>query len=402
VSKTQSVTADIYKYFLDYKEKENEFQLDGIVFKVFDSKARVKLGEKAHSPNWAIAIKFKPVLTTTKINNISWQIGTTGELTPVAELEPVELDGSTVSRCTLHNYGNVVDNKLYPGAVISLMKAGDIIPQVESIIKPSPNDDYKLDLVCPFCGGKLNIIDNLHIICNNINCTGTELKRLEKAIKTLDIKFWGGKTIDKIYKAGFKVIWDIFNPELFNRNALIATGRFKPGKSLDRIVEQIENINKLDLWKVIVLMGIPNIGEKMSIQIANKIAGIEYTYKGLQKDILENFEDGEYYQIELNAHLVFLENKGIEIIFPQKQKVVDVEKLQYYEMTGSPKPFFKTKEEFVDFAKNKKFEHKSLSKDCKFLFTNTYESTSSKMKKAKSLGVQIITYSDFLNMFKNF
>ena len=125
-----------YKSFLTYRENA-EYQLDGIVWKAFENEARLAMGETSHHPRWSIAIKFQSKATITKIRDITWQIGTGGIFTPVAELEPVELDGSVVSRCTLHNYGNVKNNHFLPGAWVEIAKMGDIIPGIVRLVKES-------------------------------------------------------------------------------------------------------------------------------------------------------------------------------------------------------------------------------------------------------------------------
>lgn len=378
----------LYKEFLRYRE-DCIYQLDGIVIKSYDNRTRGKLGEGSHHPNWAIAIKFQPRLATTTINDISWQIGTTGEFTPVAEFTPIELDGTTVSRCTLHNYGYLQKNKVFPGATISVCKRGDIIPQIEAILEEA-TEDYVFEMVCPHCGTDLQI-NEVHLICPNDSCEGRGPKVLSRLTKVLGLNFWGGSTVQKVYEAGYKNIFDIILN--LDRDILIESGEFKPGKTLDRVFEQIENMKEIELWKLICLFAIPNLGERMSLQIANKYAGIEYDYSGLQRDIVLRFETEEY-RNKIERYISDFKERGIEVIFPVTK--VKNEKMKIFEMTGSPKPFFKTKEEFLEFAEGKGFQHGKLNKDCHYLLTDSYSSSSSKMKTAEKLKVKVITYEDFV------
>lgn len=125
---------DIYQTMLEYREKHSEFQLDGFVIKVADTNLRNKLGENSHDPNWAKAIKFVCQKKITKIIDIEWNLGRTGEMYPVGILEPIDLDGTIVSRVSMHNYGYVKDNEIFPGCVVEVGKMGDIIPQITKII----------------------------------------------------------------------------------------------------------------------------------------------------------------------------------------------------------------------------------------------------------------------------
>ena len=128
----------IFQKAVDVRD-DYKYQLDGVVFKVCESTERKKLGNNTseHHPLWAMAVKFAPKLTTTTINDITWTMGKTGNFTPVAILEPVELDGSIVSKASMYNYGWVKEHEAYPGAIVSLCKRGDIIPAIDSIIEKS-------------------------------------------------------------------------------------------------------------------------------------------------------------------------------------------------------------------------------------------------------------------------
>ena len=256
---------------------------------------------------------------------------------------------------------------------------------------------YKVPKKCPYCATELKVEKGLHLYCDNPTCDGTAFKKLVKAVSVLDFDFWGKATIQKIYEAGYDNILEILLGD-FSHSELIARGDFKPGKTLDRIVLQVEKLKQIDLWKVICLFSIPNLGETIATQVALKIAGQEYSYKSLQKNIVEMFEDDGLYKLYLDEELERFAEKGIEVMYPialPSASISEVAGGGTMEMTGSPKPFWKTKAEFVASASGCGFKAGKLTKDSKYLITDNYEAKTSKMKSAEKLGVEIITYQDF-------
>ncbi len=396
----------IFGTHLNRRDKSN-YQLDGIVFKICDSDTRRNLGDNGHHPEWAKAVKFAPRLTITTIKDIEWILGKVGSFTPVAILEPVLLDGSMVSKCSLHNYGNVVNGKLFPGAEISLKKAGDIIPQVEMIIKPSLLTDYKFPTECPFCGEAL-VFDDIRMMCSNRDCGGLSKKKFKQVADLLEMDFFGEKTIEKIYDSGIETVFDLLDPNMFNEENLVETGLFKSGKILDRLIYQVRQIKEIPLWKVVIFSGINNLGGTVSKQIAKMVSGEEYTSFGLQKDFFERFAEGEPHRIELEENINKLKKIGINIKtddkftkVEQELKVKDMDRF-IVEMTGSPKlAGWKTKEEFMLEANNyAEVIQDKLGKNTNYLICDDYEATTAKMDKANKLGVGIITYADFMKKIK--
>jgi len=129
----------LYREFKKYREEGSPFLLDGMVLK-FSEELRSNIGQNSHHPNWALAIKFETLTAVTKILSIDWTVGTTGELSPIANLEPVELLGTIVKKASLYNLGSILKKKMFPGATVSIRKSGEIIPQVMQVLVPSPNE----------------------------------------------------------------------------------------------------------------------------------------------------------------------------------------------------------------------------------------------------------------------
>lgn len=133
----------IYNIYKSYREEQSDILLDGIVLKYMESD-RNKFGNTSHHPRWALSIKFETEKVSTKILDVKWQLGTTGELTPVAILEPVELLGTVVKKASLYNLGKMMEKGMFPGAEVLIRKSGEIIPQVIAVLKPSPDSEEYL------------------------------------------------------------------------------------------------------------------------------------------------------------------------------------------------------------------------------------------------------------------
>ncbi len=388
----------VFNKMLDYRNKESEYQLDGFVAKVVDSDLRKKLGENNHDPEWALAIKFAPVETSTYIKDIEWCIGKTGEFAPVGILEGVDLDGSTVSRVSLNNYRYIVDNKTTPGAKITLVKAGDIIPQISGIIEESKESiDNYIPEFCPHCNAELKIVDGIHLICPNEYCDGTNFYKFLYGFEQLKLDFFGEKIIKRIYDAGLHNVIDIFDKKKFNREFLIEKCGLPDGKNVDRLLEQRDKKKSIELREIIVLMAINGIGKRASVEIAKMVSGLEYTDFNFQKEFFEMFKPGNEYRKILEANINNLNKNGVKVMKPEKEQTNSETKT--FECTGSPKPYFAIKEEFFSFAKERNFNHTSLVKGTDYLITDDYNSKSSKMAKAKKLGIDIISYEDFVKKF---
>jgi DNA ligase (NAD+) len=381
----------LYNYFLKYRENSPIYQLDGIVIKSEES-SREKIGYTDHHPKWAIAIKFPPKDAITEIVDIHWKTGVSGEIVPTAIMSPIDLDGSTVSRATLFNWGRVKNWKAYPGAKVLIAKAGDIIPQIYQVIKPS-DDQVQPPLKCPSCGSKSRI-EEIHIWCDNTECCSKIILQLLSAVKIFKAENIGQSTIEKLYEAGFNSTSKLFSKEIFNKSNLIKTGIFKDGRQLDIILESIHGIKEVTLTQIILACQYDQIGTVAAEKLALYFSGYAPDFSGLNRMALNNVINNHSLIDEL---IETFEKSGVKIVKHGSDKVDST--LKYYELTGSPSGFgFKTKDEFIKVAATKGYQHSSLSKESTFLITDDYSSSSSKMSKAKKLGVQIITYGDFLKL----
>ena len=371
----------------DYR-KQSEYQLDGFVIKA-PEELRSVWGENSHDPNWAIAIKFPPKEAITKIKSISWQFGKTGQVTPVAVMEPVDLDGSTVSRAALFNYGYLKEKGAFPGATVAIAKSGDIIPQITRVVVPGSIDNLEVPKNCK-CGSELKV-QGIHLLCDNPTCDNIAYNMFVQGIQQLDLDGVGGSMIRQLWNAGYRSAVEILNPTKFTREKLYANSDLKPGKTVENMFKEIEKIKELKPADIILMLGFSGMGYTSAKQVGNMLSGVKYNFSGLEKAVIAGFSEGEKKR-ELYESAVSELSQFIEITMPEKI----AEDAIPFEMTGSPKSFgFKTKDEFVATAKAKGFYHASL-KEAKVLFVDDLNTMSNKMKTAQSKGVKIMLYSEIL------
>lgn len=377
-----------YETMLNYRTSECDYQLDGFVIKA-PNELRPQLGENSHDPNWAVAIKFPPKEAITKITRIAWQYGKTGEVTPVAVMEPVDLDGSTVSRAALFNYGYLKEKGAFPGATVAIAKSGDIIPQITRVVVPGSIENLEVPKNCK-CGSELKI-KGIHLYCDNSSCENVAYNMFIQGIQHLDLDGVGGAMIKQLWKAGFRSPVELLNPNKFTRERLFENSELKPGKLVENMFKEIEKVKELKPSDVILMLGFPGMGYTSAKQVGNMLAGVKHNFSGLEKAVIAGFNPGEEKR-EIYEKAISELSQFIKIAMPEKI----AEDAIPFEMTGSPKSFgFKTKEEFVATAKAKGFYHTGL-KEAKVLFVDDLNTMSNKMKTAQSKGVKIMLYSEIL------
>lgn len=400
IAKTPGDIHRIYNEFKEYRANGTKMQLDGIVFKTMETE-RAKFGEGNKHPKWATAIKFpSQIARTTLSGDVVWQVGSTGKLTPVAILDPVELDGSVVTRASLYNKGKMEEKKLFKGAVVDIKKSGDIIPAIVKVVKPSPDAATRIaqqdffPTCCPECQSTLEI-DNQHLTCVNPDCVGKAARGLDNSLKDLRIKGIGKSTCADLFLCDVKDIFDFFDPDKMNETNLTNEGVFKEGSStLNEVLELPNQIKEIELHCVIMALNIPNVGQTYSKKLAKYFAGQPVDWKGVSMAAVNPFMSKTSQETHLLKKLVqILRDRGVKIIMPTAAATNAIG----FEMTGSPKDAgFAKKEDFVALMMKNGYEHKKLSQGAKVLLTDSYSATSNKMKDATKRGVQILTYEDML------
>jgi predicted Zn-ribbon and HTH transcriptional regulator len=322
----------------------------------------------------------------TKITGISWQFGKTGRVTPVAIMEPVDLDGTTVTRASLCNLGFLKAKGAVIGSIVSIAKAGDIIPQIQNVISTPSEIVIEHPTQCK-CGFEL-VIKDIHLLCINPQCSEKARFKFHHAVNVLGLDGVGGTMINSLWDAGYRNALELLDTTKTNKASLIKAG-IKNSKTLDNMLTEIAKITDIRPIKIILAMGVEGMGNTVAKELEKLLTGQTYSFHGLQKDVIAGFEEGgikrERYQ-ELYDYV----SNFVNIILPE---VISAESIPF-EMSGSPKAFgYKTKDEFVAAAKLKGYHHTSLS-SAKVLFVEDVNNLSGKIKAAQAKGIKILGYSD--------
>jgi DNA ligase (NAD+) len=380
---------DIYNKFAHHRIN-CKYQLDGIVAKMTED-IRSTIGRNDHHPFWALAIKFETTAVVTQTINIEWTLGKRGQLTPVAILTPVQLLGSTVQKASLYNASWMVANKCYPGASVSLIKSGDIIPKIVEVIQPSATP-YALPTEW---NGKPVTFDGVNLMLIGFEDTDEyKAMKLSNQVVALGIERVGPAACEKLAAAGLdlKTLLST-NPDGL-RMLLLQSGQYKDGRDLEIILESIFALTTVELWKVIYSMQYKNCGRTISKQLANWMTKVPHDFSGLEKTVVENFILSQARQEEVKELVGILLDNNVQVIKPTPPPVG----LITFEMTGDCTTH-PTKGEFQRVVEaTGKCAHASLSKDTTYLVTNSTASMTGKMQKAMKNGTKIVTYDEFLDL----
>lgn len=376
----------IYKKFLEARPNY-PYPNDGMVVYL---KGVTEMEMKGKYPLHSLAIKFPPVKVHATIKDIEWNLRKSGKFIPKIILDPVELDGTTQRQVAAFNYGYVMENKLFPGAIIEVGKNGDIIAYVQRVIVPGNIANLK-----PLPEGS-KVVD-IHLMVDgeeSQNVADTE--NFIAGCYTLGIKNFGYSWFKTLAKLCNNNIINLFNKDIINLSVL--NSAFGGTKKQIEFMNAISNFD-MDVYKMIRMLQFPNCGHRTSIQIAKFHSNLEYDFSGLQKDLVESLTTDVFtdnYR-KFKTALIQLNEYGYDAKMLIEEKVTDY--AATFEMTGSPKPSFNTKGEFTAAIPN--WGHQALKKGTTYLVTNSPESNTGKMKKARQLGVEIITYEQAIEIYNS-
>ncbi len=291
---------EVIKVCREFEENRNslEYEIDGAVVKVNSIKQQNKLGSIAKSPRWAVAFKFKAKQATTIVNGITWQVGRTGAVTPVAELEPVLLAGSTISRTTLHNYDEIMRKDIRVGDTVVIEKGGDVIPKVVSVVMSERKKHSKATRPpknCPTCGTTLFKPESeVAYYCQNSGCPDQVKGRLEHFASrgAMDIEGLGEALIDLFVEKGFlKSYPDIYKLKKIKAE-LIGIERLGE-KSITNLLNAIDKSKEKPYDKVLFAIGIRYVGAGAAKKIAGQFKSIDALMKAGDEEITSIPEIGE-------------------------------------------------------------------------------------------------------------
>lgn len=369
---------------------EGDYQIDGIVFSYNKLSLHNELGETAHHPRYKMAFKYQGISKETKIEKIIWSISRNGILTPVANVEPVELSGAKISRVTLHNFGLVRQYNLKEGDLIEIVRSGEVIPKFLSVIKPSDNK-FTIPVNCPSCDSKV-VEEDIRLFCSNKNCPGKLKESILNFIQKIGIDDLSSKRLDEMIKAGFiKEIPDLYK---LKREKLLTLDKVKD-KLADKLLGAIEKSKSVDLITFLSSLGIHGGAYNKCEKVVH--AG----FNSIEK-ILSLTEE------ELITIDSFAEKSSMEYIKSLKEKNKLINSLlkvgfNFEEVEIIETPISKMKICITGSLTEKRsiIESRirdaggivvtSVSKNTDMLLTNETEAKSSKFKKAQQLEIKIIS-----------
>ena len=246
---------------------ELPYEIDGIVIKLNDLNSQKKLGFTAKYPKWATAYKFPATLVLTKLKDIKFTVGRTGQVTPNAILEPVILMGSTISKTTLHNEDYVIERDIRIGDTVAIKKAGDVIPEVVKVIEERRDGSeipFEMTKVCPICGSMLvRKEEQAAYYCVNEHCDAKKIEGLIHFVSrnAMNIDGFGDRIIEDFYNMGYlKSVVDFYNLYKFKEELMELEGFGE--KSINNLLESIENSKKNSLERLLFALGIRYVGNK--------------------------------------------------------------------------------------------------------------------------------------------
>ena len=412
---------EVIKFHDHWEEhrKEVPFECDGVVVLVNDLSLWPKLGIVGKGPRYMMAYKFAAEQATTQVENIVWQVGRTGTLTPTAELTPVRVGGVTVSHSTLHNMDEIKRLGLKIGDTVILERAGDVIPKIIKVLPDLRTGEEKEAHVpkkCPNCESEVvKVPGEVAYRCSNKNCYAIKLRNLfHWAGKgAMDIVGLGPQIIEQLVKGG--LVGDISDFYKLTKGDLLSLERFAE-KSADNLIKAIDASREADLARLIYGLGIRHVGEETALLLAKTITNYELRITNISdlikyfrkisledleklpdvgpvvaKSIYDWFNDG--HNLEL---LRKLEENGVKIKFKKISEKANI-KGKTFVLTGSLSGLTR------DEAKAKIRElggdiSSTVSKNTDYVVAG--EEPGSKFDKAKELGVKILAEEEFLKMIK--
>jgi len=395
---------DAVKFIENFDRSKLDYEIDGLVIKSNKTNALDIFGETEHHPNHSVAYKFPSQGEWTVLKSITWQTGRTGRVTPVAELEPVNIMGSTIERATLHNIGYISGLNLQLNDKVFLVKSNDIIPAVIKCEHTKNSKPIEIVNKCPSCGSSLKVVND-QLFCTNDDCQAKLLYRTSHMVSrdALNIDGLSEQTIQKMIEAGYiQKPWDIFN--ITEAQILKLDGFAK--KSAKKIYENIQNARNCDFDKAIYASGIELVGRKVSKDIAREFETIDNLLYCLRRDdarsilgmidgigntIIDSFIKNFYLLEELMEYL------NIKQQIKQESTFKSLDNLTFV-VTGNVETFKNRKElEELITSLNGKLSG-SVSSKTNYLINNNVTSNSGKNKKAKELNVPIISEQMFNKM----
>ena len=383
------------------------YDIDGVVIKIDSLEDRRRVGEGTNTPKWAVAYKFPPEEKETKLLDISIAVGRTGVLTPTAELSPVRLAGTTVSRATLHNIDFIRERGIMLGDIVTVRKAGDIIPEVvkaNAEKRDGSEREFFMPTVCPSCGEPVvfDKDDGAALRCTNSACPAQLSRSIEHFASkgAMNIDGLGPQIVELLL--GNKLIGDVADLYSLKAEQIEALERMGE-KSAKNLISAIENSKAAGLSRLIYALGIRNVGEVAAAALAERYGDLEALTKATVEEIAELDDFGnitaecvvDFFSHPQNIALCRrLAEAGVETSYKGAPKGDTLAGLTFV-LTGTLPTM--SRDEASELIKNAGGKTSgSVSKKTDYVVAG--EAAGSKLTKAQSLGVKIISEEELLAM----
>ncbi len=415
---------EVFAFYRSIGEKREKllFEIDGTVVKVNDLKDWETLGIVGKGPRYMMAFKFPAIQTTTVVKNVNWQVGRTGTLTPVAELEPVDVGGVTVSHATLHNYDEIERLGVMVGDTVIIERAGDVIPKVVQVLPNLRNGQEKKITSpdkCPICGGEVDRVgDDVAYRCLNKECYAVVLRGLIHFVSknATDIEGLGKKIVEQLLQEG--LVSDVADFYSLTEGDLKPLERFAEKKA-NKIIESIDSRRVIDISRFIYALGIRHVGEETAITISKEylekssVIGLDLSIGGL----IEYFDNLSLDEIQNMKDIGPIVAESIFEWWHNRKNLAVLEKLQKngvslkaedrlagqggplsgqsFVLTGTLSSL--TRDEAKDRIRRLGGEiSESVSKKTSFVVAGV--EAGSKLEKAQKLGVRVLNEEEFVSM----
>nr|WP_296970791.1 NAD-dependent DNA ligase LigA [Tepidanaerobacter sp. EBM-38] len=403
---------DVIDYCMSWKEKRHSlpYEIDGIVIKVNSLHFQKILGSTAKTPRWAIAYKFPAEQKISVIEDIVVSVGRTGVLTPNAVLTPVQIAGSTVSRATLHNEDYIKGKDIHIGDSVIVQKAGDIIPEVVAVVKEKRTGnekEFKMPHRCPECGSEvIRLPGEVAYRCTGVSCPAQIRRRIIHFASrdAMDIRGLGPAIVSLLLSAN--LIKDVSDIYFLKKEALIPLERMGE-KSANNLIKAIENSKKQPLNRLVYALGIPLIGSKASLTLAQEFKSMDRLQNATYEELIKIPEIGDkmaesiiafFKQEQTKALITRLKEAGVNMLYAKEEiGPKPLENLTFV-LTGALEKYSRSKaQELIENLGGKVTG--SVSKKTDYVVVG--KDPGSKYNKALELGVKILDEQQFEEMILN-
>lgn len=386
------------------------YGIDGAVVKVNSLAIREEMGNTTKTPRWAVAYKYPPEKKETKVLDIQIQVGRTGRLTPVAIVNTVTLAGTSVSKATLHNQAQIDRLDIGIGDTVIIQKAGDIIPEIVEVVKAKRPDGtvrFTIPTICPVCGGKVESGEDVDMRCTNPDCQAQVVRTIQFFVSKdcMDISGMGPSIVETLMNEGYiKHVSDIYKLKDY-KDELIAKGCIGKEKTVNNVLNAIEKSKDQDIDRLIKALGARNVGKHAGKILAEKYGTMQEIMQAKYEDLLELQDFGEttakavtefYSRPAVQKIIKELEEAGVNMTSKaaSKKQSSKLEGMTFV-ITGTLPTMGRTEAADLITANGGKVSG-SVSKKTNYLLAG--EAAGSKLTKAQSLGVKVISEEELKNM----